>query len=145
MEKQINTNLASEFYVMSCLFRLGADAHLTLRNKKAVDILIHRNDRETITIDVKGLQGTTSFPIDNWERKDKSHFLIFVSFVNKISVCSVLPEIYIVPSTALEQDYSELDGKSLIYQNPKQNRKVINLSSLRKLKEHYHDKWELLA
>ncbi len=35
-----NTNLASEFYVLSMLHRLGADASLTLGNKKAVDIIV---------------------------------------------------------------------------------------------------------
>jgi hypothetical protein len=34
-----NTNLAAEFYVLSLLHRLGADAALTLGNKKAVDII----------------------------------------------------------------------------------------------------------
>jgi hypothetical protein len=35
-----NTNLAAEFYVLSMLHRLGADAALTLGNKKAVDIIV---------------------------------------------------------------------------------------------------------
>ena len=35
-----NTNLASEFYVMSVLCRLGLEANLTLGNKKAVDIVV---------------------------------------------------------------------------------------------------------
>ena len=34
-----NTNLASEFYVLSMLHRLGSDASLTLGNKKSVDIV----------------------------------------------------------------------------------------------------------
>ena len=33
-----NTNLAAEFYVLSMLHRLGADAALTLGNKKGVDM-----------------------------------------------------------------------------------------------------------
>ena len=33
-----NTNMASEFYVLSMLHRIGVDAALTLGNKKAVDI-----------------------------------------------------------------------------------------------------------
>lgn len=129
---------------MSMLFRLGADAHLTLGNKKAVDILIYRKQKTPITVDVKGLLGITSFPIDNWETESKSHFLIFVSFVNKISECNALPEVYIVPSQALARPYKELNGKTLIYENPKQNRRVVNLSSLRKVKHLYLDKWDLL-
>lgn len=43
-----NTNLAAEFYVLSMLYRLGADAALTLGNKKAVDIIV-ANENKTIT------------------------------------------------------------------------------------------------
>jgi hypothetical protein len=35
-----NTNLASEFYVLSMLHRFGCDASLTLGNKKSVDIVV---------------------------------------------------------------------------------------------------------
>ncbi|MCI0428424.1 MAG: hypothetical protein L0Z46_10455 [Nitrospiraceae bacterium] len=35
-----DTNLAAEFYVLSTLHRLGADASLTLGHKKAVDIFV---------------------------------------------------------------------------------------------------------
>ena len=41
-----NTNLAAEFFVLSTLHRLGADAALTLGNKKAVDIAIAQVGRE---------------------------------------------------------------------------------------------------
>ncbi len=40
MRNGYNTNLAAEFYVLSMLHRLGADANLTLGNKKSVDIAI---------------------------------------------------------------------------------------------------------
>ena len=60
-----NTNLASEFYVLSMLHRLGADASLTLGNKKAVDIIVVREDETIITIDVKGVAGRYDWPADN--------------------------------------------------------------------------------
>jgi len=50
-----NTNLASEFYALSTLHRLGADANLTLGNKKFVDIAVIRGEGDAITVDVKGL------------------------------------------------------------------------------------------
>ena len=82
-EKSQNTNLASEYYVLSMLYRKGVHAFLTLGNKKSVDIIVDR-DGKTLTIDVKGLKGTTNFPIDNWTRINKNHYLIFVSFLNKM-------------------------------------------------------------
>ena len=55
-----NTNLAAEFYVLSMLHRLGFDASLTLGNKKAVDVVVVRDSGNVMTVDVKGLAGTTS-------------------------------------------------------------------------------------
>jgi hypothetical protein len=40
VQRGYNTNLASEFYVLSMLYRLGFDANLTLGNKKSVDIAV---------------------------------------------------------------------------------------------------------
>ena len=37
-QRGYNTNLASEFYVLSMLYRCGLDASLTLGNKKSVDV-----------------------------------------------------------------------------------------------------------
>lgn len=48
-----NTNLASEFHVLSVLHRLGADANLTLGNKKSVDIFLTRDTGECVMVEVK--------------------------------------------------------------------------------------------
>lgn len=37
-EVKQNTNLASEYFILSCVYRVGANAYLTLKNKKSVDI-----------------------------------------------------------------------------------------------------------
>ncbi len=135
--KGYNTNLASEYYVLATLYRLGFDAYITLGNKKGIDIILNLNDEKQITIDVKGLQGTTLFPLDNVnELADKPyHFVVFLSFLRKMSDPLVLPEIYILP-------YSSL--KELMYHNPKGNRKGINLSTLRSTAPQARDNWEIL-
>lgn len=53
MAQSYNTNLAAEFYVLSVLHRLGADANLTLGNKKSVDIAVVRDAGDALTVDVK--------------------------------------------------------------------------------------------
>ena len=93
-----NSNLAGEFYVLSMLHRLGADATLTLGNKKAVDIVVVRAAGKTVTVDVKALAGKTSWPVDNFRGEKKGHFLALVCFLGKIEDLAVVPEIYIVPS-----------------------------------------------
>jgi len=139
-EKTQNTNLASEYYILSCLYRIGSNAYLTLGNKKSVDIVVEKADA-LLTIDVKGLEGSSSFPVDNWSKKDKNHFFVFVSYTGKIEDTNRVPETYIVPTNELELTHKELDGESLIYVNPKGNRKVVPLSKLRKL-EKYGNNWK---
>ena len=140
-EKGHNTNLAAEYHVLSMLYRKGANAFLTLGNKKAVDILVDKGSI-TFTIDVKGLKDTSCFPIDNWDKKEKTHFLVFVSFCKKIDDHDCIPEVYVVPSIEVEMKHRELDGNQIVYVNPKGNRKVVELSRLRKLGEKYRNKWD---
>lgn len=135
--KGYNTNLASEYYVLSMLYRQGFDAYITLGNKKGIDIILNLNDEKQITIDVKGLQGTTLFPLDNLHEQvvKSNHYVVFLSFLNKMNDPLVLPEIYVLP-------YNDL--KELMYHNPKGNRKGINLSMLRSKAEAYRNNWQLL-
>ncbi len=135
--KGYNTNLASEYYVLSILYRQGFDAYITLGNKKGIDIILNLNDEKQLTIDVKGLQGTTLFPLDNVDEQAEkpNHFVVFLSFLNKMSDPLVLPEIYVLPHN---------DLKELMYHNPKGNRKGINLSMLRTKVAAYRNNWEIL-
>jgi len=100
-----NTNLAAEFWVLSALYRIGVDAHLTLGNKKAVDIVIIRESDIAFTIDVKGVVGPYDWPADNIKVLDKpGHIYALVCFENKISDPSTNPSVWIIPSIKLK-DY----------------------------------------
>ncbi len=129
-----NTNLAAEFYVLSMLHRFGAEANLTLGNKKSVDIVIVHDAGDTVTVDVKGLAGKTSWPVDNFHPRLR-HFLVLVSFLGKINDPDAVPEVYVVPSD---------DVKSVIYRNPARTRKVIQLSTIRTQKWRFRSAWGLL-
>lgn len=131
-----DTNLAAEFYVLSVLHRLGISATLTLGNKKSVDIVITHDAGDATTVDVKGLAGTTNWPIDNIKEGKENHFLVFVTFLGKISDLSVLPEVYIVPSKEI--------AAPVIYVNPAKNRRVIPLRRARERWQQYKDAWNLL-
>jgi hypothetical protein len=130
-----NTNLASEFYVLSMLHRLGCDASLTLGNKKSVDILLVREAGDVVTLDVKGLAGTTSWPVDNVKKKVENHFLVFVSFLGKIGDHTIAPEVYIVPSKRLDP---------LVYHSPNGKRHVLQLSRMRKEGTKFRDAWDMV-
>lgn len=79
--KGYNTNLASEYYVLSALYRKGFDAYITLGNKKGIDIILNLNDKKQITIDVKGLQGTTLFPLDNVQENTRKLLPSYLSSI----------------------------------------------------------------
>jgi hypothetical protein len=132
-EKKYNTNLASEYYAMSILHRLGASAVLTVGNKKSVDILIFKNE-ELMQLDVKGIAGKTLWPLDNFRGAVKNSFLVLVSYLGKIENYDLAPEVYIIPSDKVEK---------FIYRNPKGNRKGIQLSEMRKNGIKYRNAWHL--
>ena len=74
-----NTNLAAEFYVLSMLHRLGADAALTLGNKKGVDIMVARAAGEAVTVEVKGSAKGYDWPAGNIQSANpERHFFALV-------------------------------------------------------------------
>ncbi len=110
-----NTNLASEFYVLSMLHRLGIDAALTLGNKKAVDIIVTNESRTITTIDVKGLEKRYDWPADNiHELKDKQHFYVLVSFEGKITDPLSIPSAWIIPANELDQFIRKYKTRTVI-------------------------------
>jgi hypothetical protein len=129
-----NTNLAAEFHVLSALHRLGLTANLTLGNKKSVDIVVVHGRGRTITVDVKGLAGNTSWPVDKVGDGKPGHFIVFVGYSGKIADPRVVPEVYVVPSQRL---------KPLTYVSPK-GRRVVPLGRMRKAGTRYRDAWHLL-
>jgi hypothetical protein len=129
-----NTNLAAEFYALSMLHRLGADANLTLGNKKSVDIAVIRGKGDSVTIDVKGLEGKTGWPVDNVGPGKSKHFLVFVCFQGKIDDPVVTPLVWVVPSLKLAR---------LMYHAPG-GRKLVTVSTLNKHGAKYKDAWKAL-
>ena len=128
-----STNLASEFYVLSVLHRLGANVALTLANKKAVDIIVACGAGHSVTIDVKGSAGTTGWFVDN-ATVQPNHFVVFVTYLNKISNPSVVPEVYVVPSNDLPA----------LIQTARGGKKLIKLPVLRQHIPPYCDNWQAI-
>ena len=137
-----DTNMASEFYVLSTLHRIGKNALLTLGNKKAVDILVE-TEGEVLTIDVKGIKDkNSSFPIDNLDLELPHHFVVFVSYLGQITNPAVAPEIHIIPTQELLLPRPELQGETLVYTSPGGLLRV-QIGRLRKV-GMYRDAWHLL-
>lgn len=134
-EEKYNTNLAAEFHVLSILHRLGASASLTLGNKKSVDIVVITGLAKAVTIDVKGLAGTTTWPVANVRSKSPSHFLAFVCFNNRIGDLGTTPDVWVVPVARVER---------LRYESPK-GRRVVTRSALLKDGAKFKDAWHQIV
>ena len=129
-----NTDLASEFYVLSLLYRIGIDASLTLGNKKSVDIMVATKNNRNITIDVKGVAGKFDWPADNIRTtKDNYHFYALLSFEGKIGDVQLTPSIWVIPST-------KINGFIKSYST----RKVISRKSIKEKGEDFKNAWHLL-
>ncbi len=125
-----NTNLASEFWVLSALHRLNIEALLTLGNKKSVDILV-RHGSTTYTVDVKGLAKRHDWPADNInEFQDPNHVYIILTFNGNISDLLVNPSVWIIPSDKLKPFIKKYSTRS-----------VISRSLITNNGSSYHNNW----
>jgi hypothetical protein len=100
-----DTNLAAEFYVLSCLHRIGLSANLTLGNKKGVDIVVVRDAGDAVTVEVKGVAQKYDWPANNLvtENPDR-HFVALVSFEGHIADHAMSqPRVWIVPFPEVKQ------------------------------------------
>lgn len=130
-----DTNLASEFYVLSMLHRVGTTASLTLGNKKSVDIFIFNEDGTSKTIDVKGVAKKYDWPIDNVNPKGKpGHYLALVSFEGKIENPLQVPSVWIIPSQEVQTFIKKYKDRTVV------SRALVNKNG-----EMYKEAWNLLG
>jgi len=95
-----NTGAASEYYVLSLLFRQGYEAYITTGNKKSIDIRVVHED-STLSIDVKAVQGYSSLIVNNITDKP-NHYIVFLIYNNKFEDVTTIPDLYIVPSSHIK-------------------------------------------
>ncbi len=129
-----DTNLASEFYILSILHRLGAEPSLTLANKKAVDIYVATPHDKFITIDVKGVAGSYDWPASNIKEVNrKDHFYVLVSYEGSIQDPSCTPSIWIIPSNKISGFIKKYKARTNI------SRALVKNNG-----EQYKDAWHLI-
>jgi hypothetical protein len=137
-EKGTQTNLASEFHVLSLLHRIGAEAHLTLGNKKSVDIFVIK-DGKSLAIDVKSIRKGNAFIVGDYEEKasSKPHYFVFVSYNGTMEDIETQPEVFVVPA-------KNLDGKPLVR---KQNNKANNVmpGDLKEIENNYRNNFSIFV
>ena len=125
-----NTGIASEYLILSKLYRLDLEAYISQGNKKSVDIRVIKENGETISIDVKSVRGYSSLVVNNVVPKE-NHFLVFVIYNNKFEDLDSHPDIFIVPSQKIREP---------LVSTFKKEKRIMK----GKLAE-YKDKWNLLT
>lgn len=132
-----DTNLASEYYVLACLHRLGIAAALTLGNKKGVDILVARESGDAVTVEVKGVAKRYDWPAGNIHSTTPDrHFVVLVCFDGKIGQPEMPPpHVWVVPYTALGRFLRDYPG----------GRRNVSRSSLVNHGGEYENAWHLIA
>jgi hypothetical protein len=129
-----NTNLASEFHVLSVLHRLGAEACLTLGNKKGVDIFLIRESGESVMVEVKGVAGKFDWPADNiLPQEGRLHFVVLVSYEGSIHDPSTAPAVWVIPGGLLSTFVKQYQG-----------RRVVSRAKLLKEGVVFKDGWQSL-
>ena len=133
-ETGYNTNLASEFHVLSVLHRLGAQACLTLGNKKSVDIFLIRKSGDSVMVEVKGVAGKFDWPADNIHAQPrKLHFIVLVCYEGRIDDPSTTPSVWIVPGKNIDKFIHKYSGRD-----------VVSRSLIKKRGKRYRDAWNTL-
>lgn len=100
-KSSFDSGIASEFLVLSNLFRLGANAYISLGNKKSIDIVINAKNGSAISVDVKSVRDYSSININNVVSKP-NHFIIAVIYKRKFDQPDYLPDFYVIPSKKIK-------------------------------------------
>ena len=102
-DKNYNTNLASEYLMMSLLHRVGKDAYLSLGNKKGVDIIVKTDKGSICVIEVKGVNKKDDWIIGNSGKhpNEPNLFYALVCYNGKIDELTTAADFWIIPSSKL--------------------------------------------
>lgn len=103
--------LASKFYVLSVLHRLGADATLTFSQADNVDLTVVLESGNALTVDIKTLTGPIEWHVTDFTAR-ANHFVVFVWYPDS-GEPDVPPTVYIVASEQLRSFIAEHEGTSI--------------------------------
>lgn len=108
-----DTNLAAEFYVLSCLHRIGLTANLTLGNKKGVDIIVARKAGDAVTVEVKGTAIKYDWVVNNLVSANPDrHFVVLVSYEDRITDPAMpAPRVWIIPFPRCRAFQTDVQGR----------------------------------
>lgn len=99
-EQSRKTNMASEFFTLAQLYRMGLEPLLTLGNKKGVDIYIPRVGREMLSVEVKAVAKRMDWIFGDREFVHApSKWVVLLCYNGAFESTDSIPDAWIVPST----------------------------------------------
>src|SRR5438876_4055916 len=102
MMRRKHLELAAKFHVLSVLHRLGVEANLALGQPDNVDITVLGKAGQSVTIDVKTVEGTGEWLVEPFSAR-KHHFVVVVEFASQQESASAAPHAYVVASEELNK------------------------------------------
>ena len=126
-----NTNLASEYLMMSLLCRAGKDAYLSLGNKKGVDIIVKTEQGSICIIEVKGVNKRNDWLIGNSGVMPNAPNLLYALVCFNGNICDITSpaDFWLIPSEILAQKSEHKIA---------QNNKTVFFSQ-RYIRDHYKE------
>ena len=114
MLRSKHLELAAKFHVLSVLHRLGVEANLALGQPDNVDIAILGKPGLAITIDVKTVEGSREWLVEQFSAR-KHHYVVVVEFASQKESVVSQPRAYVVASEALQKLISRKKLKAISF------------------------------
>jgi hypothetical protein len=102
MLRRKHLDLAAKFHVLSVLHRFGLEANLSLAQPDNVDITVLGRNGRTVTVDVKTVDGSRDWLVDQFSTR-KHHYVVIVAFSSEEADEIKTPSAYIVASEDLRK------------------------------------------
>jgi len=102
MLRRKHLDLAAKFHVLSVLHRFGLEANLSLAQPDNVDITVLGRNGQTVTVDVKTVDGAQEWLVDPFTQR-KHHYVVIVAFSSEDANEIAAPSAYIVASDELRK------------------------------------------
>ncbi len=135
-QRGYDTNLASEFYVLSALHRLGLDATLTLGNKKGVDLVVACGPGRAYTVEVKAVKGKNDWLVGSLGAVPRDHhFVVLVCYEDLFTEPDIPPTVWVYPHAVLTP---------LIRSSKTGSANYISRKQVRDTGKQYSQAWQIL-
>jgi len=102
MLRRKHLDLAAKFHVLSVLHRFGLEANLSWAQPDNVDITVLGRNGRTVTVDVKTVDGSRDWLVDQFSPR-KHHYVVIVAFSSEEADEIKTPAAYIVASEDLRK------------------------------------------